>query len=298
MISLEEIEGKAVALLDTPLDKLVDKPVGEHFEEAHRSPWLASAERDLEDSAGAQHADRSRESRTADESFNAPIAESYRQWVEAPNRYDLPGIDTIPEERLLERAERLLALGVESGAVEELKVGRGSGRSEKNPGTFRAKRDRGGFEDWKTDLLLRDPDKLKKEARVPSMGMGFIAAHEAGHALDFDATGKATERYGSDYIIGIKGDREEATRLIYEGADLSTRMRGGFDEDDEYRWDPHEIAADVIASSVLEPRAARREAPEVTERIRREIIEPARKKAAESTGKRPLEVDLRGEGDG
>lgn len=288
---LEKVTGEGVAHLDKPLEKIVFKPRGDVGEGAEKSPWLSHLERGPRQSAADVHEERSRQAQDADESFNAPIADTFRQWVENPNRYDLQGVDTIPEDTLRARAERFLRFGVESGAIEDVKIGWGSKTSERKPGRFEARRQKGSIEDFETTFRLRDPEKLKKKALVPMMEAPFIAAHETGHGIDFEATGKGSSQYRSEDLLGIGVDSD----VFEQARDLSARMRGEFDVDDDYRYDPAELAADALAAYALEPRAARREAPDLIGMLERDIVAPAAEKASKASGKTALEVDLRGE---
>jgi hypothetical protein len=49
--------------------------------------------------ASVRHGRRSEAERIADESFNAPIAPDYETWARNIDRFDWPGVDTIPEKR-------------------------------------------------------------------------------------------------------------------------------------------------------------------------------------------------------
>lgn len=202
------------------------------------------------------HAARSPESRRADESFNAPITLSYAQWAANPNRYDYPGVDTIPRsrrrERALERAGRLI--------------------------------ERGGLREFKT----RETTTSGFTPRINRLSLGRASdpegtlAHELGHAVEHQLNDPFADQKLSHTLFDDPESLEQAERI-------SERRRGEpvestrrtydtnifEDEPDDSPFagiDPtypfgEELFADVYAGMVTEPRATRREAPEAVRKV-------------------------------
>jgi hypothetical protein len=117
---------------------------------------------------------------------------------------------------------------------------------------------------------------------------GFTLAHEAGHAAD--AGQGLRNLFGGGLLVPRNPSEFAESDLASEQLDrLSARARGIFRPeqteeglsdlelyDDEeyvaYRETVEERLADAIALNVLEPRAARREAPELAEFLRERVF--------------------------
>lgn len=242
------------------------------------TPFTTAGSFTVNDIAGARHQVRSRHARTADESFNAPVAPDYQTWRRHPDRYDLPGVDTIPDERLRERAGGFLSEAQRAGAVQEFREG--------DEAITIGDRFRGQFSGAGKVVALRPEEKLMEES-LPSMRPGPVLAHEVGHAVDFEAapadveanpTGFAfaseveahRENIGAAIDLARRKERGEIDiagrgaeeELLTELRSLSVRARGEFDSDeDEYRASLKEVMADALGVYRLEPRAVKREAP-------------------------------------
>lgn len=239
------------------------------------SPWHHNLSGPIGWYARRKHAERTEASKEADESFNAPIAESYAQWAASPNRYDLPGVDTIPGRRLTPRAEEFLQNALDVGAVKQV--------VEEQPEDEYA---RGGAY-RRSERALKLNAEIPDEADYSRETRAFTVAHEAGHALDWQAgevnRKQVVEEGGDKYRTGMTmseevlgatdiwgaleddraGLRETDPELADEFKALSEKARGTIDPDDDiyYRERVGEVAADAIALSVLEPRATRRDYP-------------------------------------
>jgi len=208
--------------------------------------------------ATRDHAERSEAAREADESFNAEqIALNYDQWRSSPNRFDMPGVDTVPRDRRLERTREVAGSLSEKGALEEVNVtpsGPDKGRSVTGLAAGRA---------VYAASARDDPEST--------------VAHELGHIADAADEGRAG--ITRDIFGGTAGatEDEQTQRLREEGARLASRRRslslrpevivekaedrdfggGGFDE----------VFADAFAEFVEEPRRARAEAPQLAEKF-------------------------------
>lgn len=221
---------------------------------------------------GTRHAERSRHAQTADESFNARIAPDYATWRENPDRYDIPGVDTIPPGRMIDRAEAALGVAMESGAVENFEEGYIAGGSST----------KGRFSSAYRNITTQEREELDDE--YPMFQFGPVLAHEVGHAIDRKALTDRLEADPGDldpedirmlnradamttkfYSEAYFADKPELREQI-EG--LTRRARGAYAEGslaadwDEYRAELKEQTADALASFIIEPRAARREAPD------------------------------------
>lgn len=214
---------------------------------------------DAVDKARDQHAERSPEERRADESFNADIALSYNKWRDAPGQYDMPGVDTIPRDRRLERTRAAAGALSDAGVSEEIEATPSGPRKSGVSG-----RAAGGRIEVKT--AQNDPEST--------------VAHELGHQFDRLEGGRASVTQKLFGGVGGEADDDETEQLRQEGARLASRRRsvslkedvivdraedrrfggGGFDE----------VLADAFAEAVEEPRRARKEAPELTSRIEQE----------------------------
>lgn len=228
--------------------------------------------------AQERHGDRSRQARTADESFNAPLPETYAQWAANPNRYDYPMVDTIPPERVLARAEAFAGEALEAGAVSSIK-------DDKEYVAGRM-----GIFDAKGQKVRMDPDLEVDRDTAVSDTYGFTLAHELGHAVDHAASDAQVrgqpnptgfrffseiDAHRTDWLsaedFARQQEREEGggdgfgmdRDLINELYGLSSRARGGIEGD--YRGSMTEITADAVALNRLEPRAVRRDYPKAAE---------------------------------
>lgn len=247
------------------------------------TPFTTAGSFTVSDVAGARHKLRSRRARTADESFNAPIAPDYATWRANPNRYDLPGVDTIPDERLASRAEGYLSEAKEAGLVESF-----------SPGAIDAdESQRGGWAGPVRHILSKSVEALESEP-MPHFRYGPVLAHEVGHAVDYGAAedqpatgGGPDETYYSEvaaverrledakrYSEGARrnaasgydvGDMGLEPQLLDELWGLTRRARGHAEPHEGYRGSLREVAADALSLRRLEPRAVKREAPRAYE---------------------------------
>lgn len=209
------------------------------------------------------HAERSPTERRTDESFNAETALSYEKWNGNPNQYDMPGVDTIPRERRLERTREAAEVLSREGLVEDI-VATPSGPKD------------GGVTGTASGTSARiataqdDPEST--------------VAHELGHLADKAGGGRANltqELFGP-----VRGEPEtdQQAELREEGARLASRRRRGGTMDPDWIEEKaekgsfggggfDEIFADAFAEFVEEPRRARSEAPTLFQELRSEFQE-------------------------
>lgn len=195
----------------------------------------------------AKHAERSEESRRADESFNAPIMLDKSTWAQNKNEYDYPGVDTIPRSRKLERAREKAAIGREQGAVGGIEADSEAAGNWKTQGTFSI-----------TGRVEVDTSFRQAENTL---------AHEIGHAFDkeFDRPSGVDPR-GNEAGPGIFDDPE----VEQEAQELSAKTRGR-DLDTDYLESRNEVFADLFAEATINPRRAKKEAPKAFRALQEEV---------------------------
>lgn len=185
-------------------------------------------------------AKRSPEARQADRSFNAPLTFDEEKWLEDPNRWDYPGVDTVPAQR---RAERTTE-----------KAQRGGFRI--NPGSLP-----GGVAGRQTG-----------DTANVDVGSSFdpvsTAAHEIGHAAESSIAGRGGL---SEQLFDDEQVREEAEQLAVRNRKMATSfdsIEAAYDERDI----DSELFADAFAVATQEPRAAKREAPTLFRKLQDQTI--------------------------
>lgn len=184
------------------------------------------------------HSERSPEARRADRSFNAEITLDEEEWLENPAQHDFPGVDTVPEARRAERArtaaQRAGAKAVESGNLSGNTQGRQTG-----------------------GRIQVDPSENDPVSTF---------AHEVGHLVE------PKRGFAEENIF------EDSEELRQQAATLSERRRFTLesttpdDVRDKFTQDEDsELFADAVGVAIEEPRAARREAPELVSKIEQEF---------------------------
>lgn len=191
---------------------------------------------DVPEKVREAHADRSPEARRADRSFNAETTLDGDEWLDDPNGLDYPGVDTVPEQR---RAERTREKARRAGVTVELSSLPGQQSGEFSAGTTKV-------------------DPASSFDPVSSL------AHEVGHAAD-SQLGSSTDRL-SDSLLEDDELRDEAESLaVRRRATVSSadQIESAYNERDV----PSELFADAFAVATEEPRAAKREAPNLVREI-------------------------------
>ena len=226
-------------------------------------PGTVGVTGDDKDEALEAMAERSPEERQTDRAFNAPVTLDVDYWKRNKDQVDYPGVDTVPRGRKRERAFDRVQEAIDKGAIREFQTTE-SGSSSFVSGLQRLSL---GSDD--------DPEGT--------------FAHELGHAVDEAVSDPLSDEKRSHTLFQSEEAKEQAetllerrrgeavadTRRLYE-----TDPFDDADEDDEFGQAlagqkdypfEEELFADVFASMAVEPRAARREAPEAVREVEEEL---------------------------
>lgn len=235
--------------------------------EQYPSQWTVEVVGPRQRSVHRIHEERSERAQDTDERQNAPVTTDENKWIENPDRYDYPGVDTIPESRLAARAEAVGAVALERGWADRVEH---KGRGTRLQGKFSPK---GSKTYGRDEAVVRVVNKAEEPAKT--------LAHELGHALDYDLH-PGRGRYGlsdklfGDLELGLSDDptpeerREVAKRkgqLKREAEEISKKARGGYTARSKYRNEDAELTADFVGQAILQPRATRRDAPNLFQRL-------------------------------
>jgi len=184
----------------------------------------------------AEHAERTEESRRADESFNAPIMLDKSTWEQNKDEYDYPGVDTIPRSRKLERVRDEASRIKEAGMLGNIEA------STEATNDWRA---RGQYSLGNVGVdtsFRRSEDTL---------------AHELGHAVDDSADRPSgVDERGNEQEESIFDDP-----VVLEQARGLSEQRRGKELDSDYLESQNEVFADLYAEATINPRRAKKEAP-------------------------------------
>lgn len=226
--------------------------------------------------------ERTQQARVADESFRSTqVTEDYETWRQNPGRWDFAGVDTIPEERKKQRAERALETAQNLGLVEEV-VEASSSRGL--PGSASATT-RGNFQGATKELGLKT--SLDDDQRQETL------AHEIGHAVDYgdnpisaggmQDSGLAknidddlepvltSERMTGEFDGPIESPNQSAEEL----RSVSEDTRGEFDfGESEYRDSPKELFADFLGSAILRPRNTKAKTEDSRQTLAETMLNP------------------------
>lgn len=259
------------------------------------SPFVTQVRGDVTGKVYRSHLRRSERAKTADESFNAPITTDEEKWRKNKNRYDYPGVDTIPEHVLEKRAQKFVKKGIKKGFV--TKVHESSRKPERLHGQFFpsgiVKHKMVSYQEFYKDMYKSKEmpkyfKKRKKRVRLPVSGKpeiqlfpktmrshssskAFTLAHELGHAVDW--SGKQFKQISPDFSNEFLGKHKEKGHKRMMA--VSKQMRGGTVQasfsHSMYRSSGHEIFADVFASMILQPRATKRQDKELYSKMNKLI---------------------------
>ena len=202
------------------------------------------------------HSERPKSEQQADEDSNEPVTTELGEWEGDLEGLDYPGVDTVPHEKLLNRAQEVLASAEGLGFVNTVEM----------PADIYNPKCKGEFK------------KVPKKIRVDTESDDFLGyrqgpvlAHETGHAFDV-GVGNHGELAGYDEREREVFDTQEA---LQQARKISERLRGtipsGIGDYTSYREDREELFADVFASIVIEPEAAVREGPEAVRCVRENL---------------------------
>lgn len=226
----------------------------------HNSEWRVGTR--FRNDAESFHEERSERAQTVDENHNAPLPDTLGQWARNPDRYDLPGVDTIPESKREERGRQFAESLVDKGVIDQIV----ETDEPKQDAPNATGRESGVFDPYEDEIRVNT--SLSPDAPSLDRQPGFVLAHEAGHAGD----AFATEGFGTTsraYEFDEQFDDDERKEMVGQQlTKLSERARGKVPETGDeamYRDSPNEKIADAAALATIEPRAARREAPDAVE---------------------------------
>lgn len=247
------------------------------------SPFTTTVEGPAKASVEKIHQSRTERAQTVDEKQNAPVTTDEEKWLENPNRYDFPGVDTIPKERQRKRAESFGRAALDKGAADRVEQ-KGS-----------AKRLQGKFASETQDTY----GKGQNVARVQGTAENpeHTLAHEVGHAFDYDAGADPYLANNVDELYGVSQrlfnyEETDRAQLEEEAIGISKRARGDFENQQSYRRKHTELTADLFAQAAIEPRATKREAPNLFNRFE----EIAEEEGFADVIPNPLEADPDQEG--
>lgn len=220
---------------------------------------------DDKDEAIETMAERSPQERQTDRAFNAPVTLDVDYWQRHPNEVDYPGVDTIPRGRKRERAVDRLERGVDEGLIREFQTVE-SGTSSFVGGLKRLSL---GSDD--------DPEGT--------------FAHEFGHAVDSAISDvheeqkeshemfqdEETRRQAETLLERRRNEAVEDVRHLYETDPFEDEdededsILGALSGQKDYPFE-EELFADVYASMAVEPRAAKREAPDAVREVEERLL--------------------------
>jgi predicted flap endonuclease-1-like 5' DNA nuclease len=193
-----------------------------------------------------EHAERTEESRRADESFNADLMLDVDTWSQNKSEYDYPGVDTIPRSRKLQRSRDLAARAKEAGFLDSIQADTEATDHWKAKGKF-------SYGTVEVDTSFRQSEDT--------------LAHELGHAIDSGTDRPSgVDARGNDAGGGIFDDEQ-----VFEQAKELSAQRRGRDLDTDYLESKNEIFADVVAEATLNPRRAKKEAPDAVRALNDEL---------------------------
>jgi hypothetical protein len=193
---------------------------------------------DVPEEVRKKQADRSKDARRTDRSFNATPTFDEEEWLDDPNQFDFPGVDTIPEQRRAERA---------ADAAE--RTGVSSIDSANLPGQTQGRQAGGSIE---VDTTSVDP--------VSTL------AHEVGHAIEPERGFAESEIFDDSEELRNEAAKLSARRRFTAGKDDPEFIRERISQDED-----SELFADAVGVAIEEPRAARREAPNIVSEIEQEF---------------------------
>lgn len=223
--------------------------------EDEKSPFNVSVEGPRQKSLEKIHSERSARAQDVDEQQNAPITYDEEKWLENKNRLDYPGVDTIPPARQARRAETAASMAKERGMVDRVEH-KGS-----------AKTLAGKFSPKGNDTYGKDENVVRVQGTADQPERTL--AHEVGHAIDF---GHGEERgfhlTNELFDLDTPTNQGETEDLTEEAIGLSKKARGNFFEGGQYRREYTELTADAIGQAIIQPRATKRDAPKLFERVK------------------------------
>lgn len=237
-------------------------PFNREIRDVEDSEFIGEKERREEIEKVQQN--RSEKARKIDRQYNAPVTDNVEKWKENPNRYDLAGVDTIPSSIRKTRADQAGQKAQEKDFLDKIEF-KGN-----------AKRLKGKFSPKGTKTYGRNENIIRVQKNTEDKGR--VLAHEIGHAISRGAGDQITHsrirKISNKLFVPKKMEKEG--KLRNEAKELSERMRGkikGSAKHRKYRRKDEELVADFFSSAIIEPRATKREAPNLFERVNEELKE-------------------------
>lgn len=194
------------------------------------------------------HQQRDKVIRTDDERSNEPLTRDVSEWKQHLLTLDFPFVDTIQSETYFNRAQQVTAAAQEHGLIGDVYY----------DVSFDDPTLHGKFWPGVSEIEL-----APEREYFPGYAPGPTLAHEVSHGV-YAAWTPATGSERSQHALRTQRQREQAEFL-------SMRLYGPFHEVDEpfidYRRGDEELFAAVFTSRVIEPEAARQNAPQATNRV-------------------------------
>lgn len=200
------------------------------------------------------HQNRSERAQDVDEQQNAPITTDEEKWIENKNRYDYPSVDTIPRNRIAARSEHAAQVAQSQGATNTVEQ---KGSAKNLQGKFSPK---GSKTYGKEENVVRVQGTAEEPERT--------LAHELGHAFDFGfSDGRGYNLTDELFGLDSPADEGQTKELTEEAKEISQKARGDFRGQHQYRRQYKELTADVVGQAIIQPRATKRDAPNLFDRI-------------------------------
>lgn len=212
------------------------------------TPFTLRGGEEKRDRAAMIHQQRDPVTRTDDERSNEPINRDVSEWEQHLCTLDFPFVDTIPSETYFDRAQQVTTAAQEHGLIADVYY----------DVSFDDPTLHGKF--WPG---VRDIELAPEREYFPGYAPGPTLAHEVSHGVYAAWTPAAGFEQGQ-HALRTQPQREQAKSL-------SLRLYGPFQEVDEpfidYRQGDEELFAAVFTSRVIEPEAARQNAPQAVDRV-------------------------------
>ena len=212
------------------------------------TPFTLRGGKEKRDQAATIHHQRDTDERMDDERSNEPISRNVSEWEQNLLSLDFPFVDTIPREAYLDRAWQAATAAQEQGLIEEVHCNVCFG----DPNVH------GKF--WPG---IAEIELAPERDYFPGYASGPTLAHEVSHSVYAAWTPDAGFEHGQQ-ALRTQSQQEQAESL-------SLRLYGPFHEAAgpfvDYRLGDEELFAAVFTSRIIEPTAARRNAPQAVDRV-------------------------------
>jgi len=250
-VSADEIEHD---ILSSGISDFDSKVKSFHDESMTVSPFTVDVTGLTPNALKKVHNDRTERAQDVDEQQNAPVTLDEEKWIQNKNQLDYPGVDTIPKDRQGRRASTAAKKVQDQGMLDRVEK---KGSAKTIAGKFSPK---GNDTYGKQEDVVRVQDNASNPERT--------LAHEVGHAVDF-GTGEDRGFNLTEKLFDLDSSVSDGQtkELTEEAKGISKRARGDFKGQEQYRNQFKELTADVVGQSIVEPRATKRDAPELFDRV-------------------------------